>query len=1015
MSPMLAAGFADLAAARRLPTGGLIDRTAALPFTFDGRAYVGFAGDTLASALMAGGVRLLGRSFKYHRPRGLMAAGPEEPNALVELRTGARREPNLPATMVELHAGLEASSQNRFPSLKHDLMAVNGLLGPLFSAGFYYKTFMWPASFWERVYEPLIRRAAGLGRASQLPDPDHYARGHLHCDVLVVGAGPAGLMAALAAGRAGARVILADEDQRPGGRLLAERDTVDGMAGAAWVDTALAELRAMPEVRVMPRTTVFGVYDHGTYGAIERVADHRAAPSGRDAGSDEPRQAYWRIVARRCVLAAGAIERPLVFPGNDRPGVMLAGAVRTYINRFAALPGRRAVVVTSGVDGWTTVRDLQAAGIEVAAVVDRRADVPARHDVAVFAGGHVARTYGGTELGGVDIVDGLGRIHRVPADLLAMAGGWSPTVALTCHTGGRPRWDAALHAFVPDSLPPGMLVAGAAAGCFGLAAAMKDGMRWGCEAAADCGFTPAPAPLPRVGAAAAQPAPEPSQEPAPVWLMPRGKGKAFVDFQHDVTAHDVALAHREGFRSVEHLKRYTTLGMATDQGKLANVNGLAIMAELTGAGIPATGTTMFRPPYTPVTIGALAGHSVGRDYRPTRLTPAHGWAVERGAEFVESGAWMRAAWFPRPGEDWLAACDREVGATRSAVGVCDVSTLGKIELVGPDAGALLDRLYANTFSTLKPGRVRYGLMLREDGFVFDDGTVARLEPGRWLMTTTTAQAGAVLAHMEFCHQVLWPELDVRFASVTDQWAQFSVAGPRAREVLARVVAGDLSDAALPYMGCTVLDVGGVRARVFRISFSGELAFEVAVPAGHGETLVRALMEAGVPFGIVPYGVEALSVMRIEKGHPAGGELNGQTTARDLGLGRMMSTKKDFIGRAMAGRPALMSPDRPTLVGLRPAEPGVDGQGARLRAGAHLLKLGAPADPDHDEGWISATAHVPSLDAAQPGGWIALGLLRNGPARIGERIRAYDPLRDGDTVVEVVAPCFLDPDGVRLRG
>ncbi len=981
-------------ASLRLSAGGLVDRAAPLGFSFDGRRYAGLAGDTLASALMANGVRLLGRSFKYHRARGLVAAGVEEPNALVTLRAGGRREPNLPATVVELFEGLAAVSQNRFPTLGLDLMAVNGLAGPVFAAGFYYKTFMWPAAFWETVYEPLIRRAAGLGRAASAADPDHYARGHIHCDVLVVGAGPAGLAAALAAGRAGARVVLADSDARPGGRLLAERDSVDGQAGVDWAAAALAELRAMPGVRVMPRTTVFGVHDGGTYGAVERNADHLAEP-----GPHQPRQTYWRIVARRCVLAAGAIERPLVFSGNDRPGVMLAGAVRTYVNRYAVRPGRRAVVVTAGEDGWRTVADLRAAGVEVAAVVDRRAGQPGARDVPVFAGGHVAATYGRQGLHTVWVVDARGRRHRIGADLVAMAGGWSPTVALASQMNDRPRWEPSLHAFVADTLPPGMAVAGSAAGRFGLAACLADGARLGTEAAAECGHSGHPGAVPVAEATAVA--------AAPVWLMPRGRQKAFVDFQHDVTAGDVALSHREGFRSVEHLKRYTTLGMATDQGKLSNVAGLALMAELTGAGMAETGTTMFRSPFTPVTIGALAGHSIGRDFRPTRELPARDWAAAQGAVFMEAGAWLRPAYFPQGGEDWLAAADRESTAVRTAAGVCDVSSLGKIELTGPDAGALLDRLYTNTFSTLKPGRVRYGLMLREDGFVLDDGTTARLEPGRWVMTTTTAQAGPVLSHMEFCHQVLWPGLDVQFATVSDQWAQFSLAGPRARDVLAAVVAGDVSDAALPYMGCAVLRAVGGVARVFRISFSGELAFEIAVPARRGVALLDALMAAGRPLGMVPYGIEALNVLRIEKGHPAGAELDGRTTGRDLGLGKMMSAKKDYIGRAMAGRAALVAAERPGLVGLRPLAPG-----QRLRGGSHLMTAGVVPAVEHDQGWVTSGAHSPLL-----GGWIALGFVRGGMARLGERLCVYDPVRAGDpaAMAEVVAPCFVDSEGVRLRG
>ncbi|MBV8914729.1 MAG: sarcosine oxidase subunit alpha family protein, partial [Acetobacteraceae bacterium] len=803
--------------ARRLPVGGLVDRTAPVTFRFDAQPYSGLAGDTLASALMANGVRLLGRSFKYHRPRGLVAAGSEEPNALVELRTGARREPNLPATVVELYEGLVAESQNRFPSLQFDLMAASSLFSPLIGAGFYYKTFMWPASFWERVYEPLIRRAAGLGRVPEAPDPDMYERGTLHADVLVVGAGPAGLAAALAAGRSGARVVLCDEDARLGGRLLAEQEAVDGQLGAAWAEAAAAELRSMPDVTVLPRTTVFGAYDHGTYGAIERVADHLHRPAPH-----QPRQTYWRIIVRRCVLASGAIERPLVFAGNDRPGIMLAGAARAYVNRYAVMPGRRAAVVTSGDDGWRTVADLHRAGIAVAAVIDRRREIPSRWLILarqvgarVFAGGAVAQTRGRQGLRAIYVVDAAGRKHRVGADVLAMAGGWNPALSLTCHMGGRPRWEPTLHAFVPDMPPPGMLVAGGAAGRGGLAEALADGARAGAEAASDCGYAPSRAPAPRAEATA--------DASSPVWLMPR-LGKAFVDFQHDVTAADIRLAHREGFRSVEHLKRYTTLGMATDQGKLGNVNGLALMAELTGKGIAATGTTMFRPPYTPVTIGAIAGHHRGTDFRPTRLTPAHDWAVRRGAQFMEAGPWLRAAWFPAPGEtDWQQSVDREVLAVRGGAGVCDVSTLGKIELTGPDVGAFLDRLYTNTFSTLTPGRCRYGIMLREDGFVMDDGTTTRLGPDRWVMTTTTANAALVLEHMEFAHQVLWPELDVGFVSVSDQWAQFSIAGPRAREVLEAVLGPDqdVSAAALPHMGAGEYRFAEGKARVFRLSFSGE--------------------------------------------------------------------------------------------------------------------------------------------------------------------------------------------------
>jgi methylglutamate dehydrogenase subunit C len=987
----------------RLSSGGLIDRAQPLSFSFDGQTFGGFAGDTLASALVANGVKLVGRSFKYHRPRGILTSGSEEPNALVELRTGARREPNTRATTAELYDGLVAASQNRWPSLAFDLSAINDRLSPFLVAGFYYKTFMWPPKFWEALYEPLIRRAAGLGRAAGAEDPDHYEKAHAHCDVLVIGGGPTGLTAALAAGRAGARVILCDEDFRLGGRLLAETYEIDGKPGLEWVAQAEAELASLPEVRIMRRTAVTSVFDHGQYAAVERVNDHVAAPP-----EHQPRQRSWKIVAKRAVLAAGALERMIALGNNDRPGVMLAGAVRTYINRYAAAPGQRLAIFTNNDDGWRTAADARAAGIEIAAVVDSRPEPDGRISalgIKAFTGARVSHVHGGQAVRAIDVIDASSRTTKIECDALGVSGGWNPAVHLTCHLGGKPVWNEQLAAFVPGSMPERMHVAGAAKGTMKLADCLSEGIAIGALAAVECGF-----PL------ASMPVPNAEDEPAavtPLWHVKdsgaEARAKAFVDFQNDVTTKDIALADQEGFRSVEHLKRYTTLGMATDQGKVSNVSGLAILAEISGRAIPDVGTTTYRPPYVPVSFGAMSGHHRGKDFRPTRLPPSHQWAAEQGAVFVESGPWLRAQYYPRGAEnDWLETVNREVTATRASVGVCDVSTLGKIEIEGADAAAFLDRVYTNTFSTLPVGKARYGLMLREDGFVMDDGTTSRLAPERFFMTTTTTQAGRVMQHLEFCHQVLWPTLDVQMASVSEQWAQFSIAGPRSHDVLRKLVDEkfDLADKAFPYLAVKEITVaGGITARLYRLSFSGEMAYELGVPARYGDAAIRAIMEAGEELNITPYGIEALGVMRLEKGHIAGNEINGQLTARDLGLGRMMSTKKDYIGRVMAQREALIAPDRPALVGFRPVD-----RTAQLRAGAHFVPISAAATIENDEGYMTSVAFSPML-----GHWIGLGVLARGPQRIGARVRAYDPVRNGDVEVEICNPVFFDPEGARLHG
>ncbi len=976
--------------------GGLVDQTQPLSFSFDGKRYQGHPGDTLASALLANGVRLMGRSFKYHRPRGPLTSGSEEPNALVELRSGARQEPNTRATVAELFDGLEAKSQNRWPSLKRDVLSVNDMFSNFLTAGFYYKTFMWPKAFWEKLYEPAIRRAAGLGSVSGQDDPDVYDKGFLHCDLLVVGAGPAGLMAALTAGRAGARVILADEDFVLGGRLNAESYEVGGMAGSDWAAQAVAELSAMDNVRLLSRTTVIGAFDHGTYGAVERVADHVLTP-----GTGQPRQIMWRIYSKRALLCAGATERPIAFTNNDRPGVMLAGATRAYANRWAVTPHEHMAVFTNNDDGHRTAADLISKGVHVTAVIDTRADAPAIEGTELFAGAQVINSKGRLGLGSVTVRTAKGFTRDIICGGLAVSGGWNPNVHLTCHQRGRPQWNEGLAAFVPgDVLPVGMTVAGTAAGLMSTHGALKSGAEGAAAALSGLGI-------------AAQVGDMPQAEDAPVnlqpfWYVKEGKGRAWIDQQNDVTVKDVKLAHQENYVSVEHLKRYTTLGMATDQGKTSNMGGLAVMAEMTGKSIPETGTTIFRPPYTPVAMGALAGRSVGKHFHPTRETPSHKWATEQGAVFTEVGDWLRAQWFPQKGEThWRQSVDREVLQTRKSVGVCDVTTLGKIDVQGTDAAEFLNRIYANGFAKLPVGKVRYGLMLREDGIAYDDGTAARLADDHFVVTTTTANAVLVYRQMEFARQCLWPDLDVQLISTTEAWAQYAVAGPNSRKLLEKIVdpGFDLSNEAFPFMACAEITVcGGCRARLFRISFSGELAYEIAVPARYGDAMIRALMEAGEEFGVVPYGTEALGVMRIEKGHATGNELNGTTTALNLGMGRMVSKKKDCIGNTLSERAGLNEEDALRLVGFKPVD-----AGDPVVAGGHLMTSDGPVDAAHDQGYVTSAAYSPVLHSS-----IGIGFLKNGADRMGEVLRLVNPLEGSEVKVEVVSAHFVDPDGGRQR-
>lgn len=976
----------------RLAGKGLVDRSRPVSFTWDGARYQGFSGDTVASALLANGARLVGRSFKYHRPRGILTAGSEEPNALVTVGRGPHTDPNVRATVQEIFDGLEVRSQNAWPSLSFDVMALNDLAAPFLGAGFYYKTFMWPRGFWEKLYEPVIRRAAGLGALSGDAALDQSEKAYAFCDVLVIGAGPAGLMAAYTAAQAGADVILADEDSLMGGRLNAETLEVDGQPGQAWAADTVVRLKQMDNVRLMSRTTVMGAYDGGTFGALERVSHH--LPEVPEGGVKET---FWRIVARRSVLAAGAHERHIAFRNNDRPGIMSAGAVRAFLNRWGVSPGKAVTVFANNDDAHRTACDMMAAGVHIAGVVDSRAEAQTLGDYPLFAGAMVTEGHGRKGLEAISVRTRAGT-ERLATDCLAVSGGWNPTVHLTCHMNGRPTWAPEITSFVPTpGSIPGMVTAGACNGAFSTAACLAEGI----GAAQEC--------LTALGLNAGDVAVPVSEDAlytiAPLWAVP-GKGRAWLDFQNDVTVKDVKQAATENFASVEHMKRYTTQGMATDQGKTSNVTALALLADATGRGIPETGTTTFRPPYTPVPLAAMGAGARGKGFAPERFTTSHAASLEAKAPMIEAGQWYRPSYFPLHGEKtWREACDREVIMVRNAVGVCDVSTLGKIDIQGADAARLLDFVYTNTFSTLKERRVRYGLMLREDGFVMDDGTTARLGPQHYVMTTTTAAAGQVMRHLEFVSQALHPEWDVRIMSVTEQWAQFAIAGPQARDVLNGVLDTPVSNEDWPFMSCGPVSVFGVAGRLFRISFSGEHGYELAVPARYGGSLFRLLVERAKASGGGAYGMEALNVLRIEKGFVTHAEIDGRVTAGDIGMVRMIASGKDCIGKTMAARPGLLQADRPQLVGLKPVA-----KDAQLSAGAHIFAPGNETIPTEDQGYITSVGFSPSL-----GHFVGLGFVRNGRDAHGAVMRMVDHMRGLDVPVELCDPVFVDPEGGRARG
>ena len=997
----------------RLATGGrLLDKTAPLSFTFNGARMRGYAGDTLASALLANDQMLVGRSFKYHRPRGIVTSGPEEPNALVGLGQEGRFEPNARATTTELFEGLEAKSQNHWPSLDFDIGAVNQHLSRFLPAGFYYKMFMHPRPLWKHLYEPIIRRSAGLGDAPKAADADTYEHFHAFCDVLVIGGGVAGLQAALAAGQSGARVIVMEQTPHWGGRAPVDGGSIDGAGVEAWIEATLTQLRGMENVTLRTRCMGAGVYDHGYVLGYERLRDHAPEAPG-------PRHRLWRVRAGHVITATGAIERPLSFAGNDVPGVMLASAMRDYVVNFAVSPGDRTVLVTNNDNAYLTAIALKNAGLEVPAVLDARVLPQDSQLVAqakalgirVLMGHGVSSVQGGKRVTGVQVCSQAGEgavLEEIACDAVAMSGGWSPVVHLWSHCGGKLTWDAGRACFRPDpGHPPTgadghgfVTAAGAAAGVFALDDVLHDA-----HAAAEGVATSLGRKLPRE---ARSPVAERRDEAPlmPVWQMPQGasvklREKTFLDYQNDVKVSDVRLAAQEGFVSVEHAKRYTTLGMATDQGKLSNINGLATLAGALDAEIPSVGTTTFRPPYHPISMGAIAGAARADTFQPIRRTPMHDWHETNGAVWEPVGQWRRPYAYVRDGESTHDAVMREVTNTRENLGLLDASTLGKLIVRGPDAGRFLDMMYTNMMSTLKPGKCRYGLMCNENGFLIDDGVVARLDEDTFLCHTTTGGAENIHGHMEEWLQTEWWDWKVHVVNATEHYAQIAVVGPNARKCLEKLGGMDLSREAMKFMEWTEGELGGFKVRVFRISFSGELSYEIAVEAGQGQALWDALHIAGHDLGVMPYGTECLHILRAEKGFiMIGDETDGTVIPQDLGLHWAISKKKDdYLGKRAQARSHMQDPTRWKLVGLETTD------GSTLPDGAYALGEGENENGQKVvQGRVTSTYHSPTLDRG-----IAMGLVLNGPDRMGEVLSF--PGTDGKTYeAKIVDPVFYDPEG-----
>ena len=992
----------------RIKDKGYINRNKLINFQFNGKNFTGYEGDTLASALLANGIHLVGRSFKYHRPRGFFAAGVDEPNAKLQVELNGHSEPNVNATEIELVEGLSATSQNCWPSVEFDIGAINNLLNKFFPAGFYYKTFMWPKSFWYKVYEPFIRKAAGLGIASVQKDKERYEHKFEYCDLLVTGSGPAGLASAYAAAKSGAKVILAEDKHRFGGSLLMDDVSIDNLSGKDWSDKIISELKEMPNVTVKNRSQVFGYYDHNMMVMFERVGDHLEKKS-----EFTPRQRLWYIRCKEVILSTGSIERPIVFGNNDTPGVMLSSGAKEYMKVYGVLVGKKPIIFTNNDSAYETAIEFKNNGVEPLILDTRKEQNSELVNEAKNKGIEIKFSHAVIKANGYKKVKSaiIGELtedkssykntQTVDCDCICVSGFWTPSVHLASQSGNKLKFNKEIDAFVPDISKQNEVTVGAANGDFTLQNTLNEGFKAGSKVSKKINNKEINVQVPNVTE-------KNHKVHDKFWCSPLPKNikaKRFVDFQNDVAVTDIEIALREGYRSIEHVKRYTTLGMATDQGRTSNLNGLQLVSNIENKIVPEVGHTTFRPPFTPVTIGTIVGREVGKHFMPTRLTPMHDWHIKNNAVFVDAGAWKRPRYYKKGNETMLEAANREAKNVRDKVGICDVTTLGKIDVKGPDAAEFLNRVYTNAWMKLPIGKARYGVMLREDGMVMDDGTTTRISENHYHMTTTTAQAANVLSHLEYYLQIVWPELNVNVVSTTEQWAGAALAGPKSRDVLSKLFPNlDVSNEALPFMGYIEGDLFGVPARIFRISFSGELAYEINVQSDYGMFMWEKMMEIGKDYGIQPYGTEALSTLRIEMGHVAGPELDGRTIPYDVSLDGMVSKKKDFIGKRSLSKIAFNQSDRQKIVGLIPTD-----RKTSIPEGSHLVVDQNAKLPNPKLGHVSSSCW--SVENNNP---FSLAILKDGKNMIGKKLFAVSPLKNKSIEVEVISSHYVDHEGKRVR-